>query len=839
MATAPFLHLHTLGCLELRRPDGTPAGDGAQPKPLALLAFLAATPKDGFLRRDRLVALFWPELDQAHARAALRKALHHLRDLDARLILTRGEEVRVDPNVLWCDAREFRRLAASGTYAEALELYAGEFLTGLYIADAPEFDQWLDRERHRLRELAMECAFTLATGAALNGGSVAAVRWATRATEMAPLSERPNRLLIEVLDASGDRPAAVAAYERYCERLSRELELPPSDDLVRLVERIRQGTSITTPTNCTEATSTDIRGKTDSVRLVPRRTPHRAVAIIGLLTIATAIAALSTRSAIWKPSSTYVPDRVLVLPLQSTDRSQGLAAFGLNIATTLTNVISQEGVGVPVPAARVRDVLSGNGAESTDLAGRLARRTGAGLVLWGACSPKTDHTECHLELLRMPGSVPRLSLTAAGDPADPRFSAELIERAAAILLLQQRWQDRTSWLGEYIPRSLEAVREFNEAFELWVIADTNANGHFKRAAVLDTAWLLPAAFYASSRPWPEKGSIIDQLGERPGLRQSERDLVASFQAWFNDDFERAYQLTSRLFATQPEIWLDDMATLANWTYRPEAVLKAFKIADSVTAIRPRVYLEAAYALHHLGRYAEEVKLAARLRERFPQSAIPYRTVEIMGQAALGNLDAVRRVVAEAEATPEKEGNTAGTRTWIAGLEFLAHGRHNEGRELMMAAVPILQRLRKENSSTGYSTYLGRAEIIALVILGRIEEAGTLALQDLPKQTTMGDSAYFLGLLGQVAALRGDKEQALRYSTQLMGLDRPYSGGWPAINRARIAARLGDRVGAVRLLEAARSVASHFGLAYWELHRDPAFASLRGYPPFEQFIRSKG
>lgn len=156
---------------------------------------------------------------------------------------------------------------------------------------------------------------------------------------------------------------------------------------------------------------------------------------------------------------------------------------------------------------------------------------------------------------------------------------------------------------------------------------------------------------------------------------------------------------------------------------------------------------------------------------------------------------------------------------------------------MMAAVPILQRLRKENGSTGYSTYLGRAEIIALVILGRIEEAGTLALQDLSKQTTMGDSAYFLGLLGQVAALRGDKEQALRYSTQLMGLDRPYSGGWPAINRARIAARLADRVGAVRLLEAARSAASHFGLAYWELHRDPAFASLRGYPPFEQFIRS--
>jgi DNA-binding SARP family transcriptional activator len=46
---------------------------------LALLAYLAAaTPRD-FHRRDTLLALFWPELDQEHARAALRQALHVVR----------------------------------------------------------------------------------------------------------------------------------------------------------------------------------------------------------------------------------------------------------------------------------------------------------------------------------------------------------------------------------------------------------------------------------------------------------------------------------------------------------------------------------------------------------------------------------------------------------------------------------------------------------------------------------------------------------------------------------------------------------------------------------------
>src|SRR6266852_2301457 len=47
---------------------------------LALLAYLAAATPRGLRRRDTLLALFWPELDQEHARAALRQALHVVRD---------------------------------------------------------------------------------------------------------------------------------------------------------------------------------------------------------------------------------------------------------------------------------------------------------------------------------------------------------------------------------------------------------------------------------------------------------------------------------------------------------------------------------------------------------------------------------------------------------------------------------------------------------------------------------------------------------------------------------------------------------------------------------------
>src|SRR5882757_8647403 len=45
-------------------------------KGLALLAYLAVTGQS--LRRDELAALLWPELDQAHARGALRRVLWSL-----------------------------------------------------------------------------------------------------------------------------------------------------------------------------------------------------------------------------------------------------------------------------------------------------------------------------------------------------------------------------------------------------------------------------------------------------------------------------------------------------------------------------------------------------------------------------------------------------------------------------------------------------------------------------------------------------------------------------------------------------------------------------------------
>src|SRR2546430_7791714 len=94
---------------------------------LALLAYLAAARPRGLHRRDTLLALFWPKLDVEHARAALRQALHVVRDsLGAQAIVTRGdEEIGLDFDQLWCDVAAFDDAVAAGLLPPAPELYSG------------------------------------------------------------------------------------------------------------------------------------------------------------------------------------------------------------------------------------------------------------------------------------------------------------------------------------------------------------------------------------------------------------------------------------------------------------------------------------------------------------------------------------------------------------------------------------------------------------------------------------------------------------------------------------------------------------------------------------------
>ncbi len=238
-----MIALYTLGVLDLRSaPDQEVRAVLQQPKRLALLAYLAADPPRRFHRRDSLLALFWPDLDQSHARAALRRSLHFLRGaLGAEVVAGRGdEEVGVPEEALWCDATALDRALQAGDPERAVGLYRGGFLDGLHVEGAAsEFGDWLDSERGRLRRQAAAAAGLLMERAEREGRAPDAARWARRALELLPDDESALRRLLALLDRAGDRPAAIQAYEEFALRMGNDLGVEPAPETRALAESIR------------------------------------------------------------------------------------------------------------------------------------------------------------------------------------------------------------------------------------------------------------------------------------------------------------------------------------------------------------------------------------------------------------------------------------------------------------------------------------------------------------------------------------------------------------------------------------------------------------------------
>src|SRR2546426_6533781 len=237
-----MVEFRLLGTLSLRTADGRDAGSLlSQPRRLALLAYLAAATPRGPHRRDKILALFWPELDEAHARAALNQAVYVLRaTLGEDAIVPRGDGALGVTEVVWCDAVAFQQALDAGRPAEALRLYQGDLLEGFFISGAPEFERWLDRERDGLRRRASEGAWAIAEASAAAGDAFEAARWARRAADLVATDEAETRRLMRFLHGLGDRGAAIGVYETFAARLKEEYELEPSAETATVAARIRQ-----------------------------------------------------------------------------------------------------------------------------------------------------------------------------------------------------------------------------------------------------------------------------------------------------------------------------------------------------------------------------------------------------------------------------------------------------------------------------------------------------------------------------------------------------------------------------------------------------------------------
>jgi len=228
--------------LDLRlRPHDESQAAVAHGKRIALLSYLAIARPRGFHRRDTLIGLFWPEVDQGHARAALRQALHFLRQtLGPDVVLSRGpQEVGLDFTNLVCDTIEFEEALERGDPEAAVGLYGGPLLNGLFVSDSPEFEKWLGVERDRLAQKYADALRSLAGVAAERGDVLGAARWWKRLAVHDPYNPEIACQLMAALDAAGDRAGAIEHARRHADKVRNEFEIEPDAGVLEFAARLK------------------------------------------------------------------------------------------------------------------------------------------------------------------------------------------------------------------------------------------------------------------------------------------------------------------------------------------------------------------------------------------------------------------------------------------------------------------------------------------------------------------------------------------------------------------------------------------------------------------------
>jgi len=253
------LTLALLGPPQITHADGTAVVRAR--KELALLAYLAVESRYEH-SRDTLLGMFWPEATEEAARNSLRVALANLRaalgEAAGPYLLTSRHSVQFSTTsdhkldvaafgALLAEWRAHRHphgeLCAEcvARLAQAIAHYRGDFLAGFALPDSTSFEEWALIQREQLHQQALEALGQLAAYHDRRGDYAALARDARRQIELEPWREDAHRQLMQALAASGDRAAALSAYERCRQVLEAELGIDPDEETHALYERIRAG----------------------------------------------------------------------------------------------------------------------------------------------------------------------------------------------------------------------------------------------------------------------------------------------------------------------------------------------------------------------------------------------------------------------------------------------------------------------------------------------------------------------------------------------------------------------------------------------------------------------
>ena len=827
-----MIEFRVLGAIQLRNESGRElAAVLAQPKRLAVLIYLAATP--GFSRRDKLVGLLWPEFEQSRARQALNKAVHHLRQSlgDAAIVSRGDQELALEPTVVDCDIRRFETALASGDPATAVDLYRGALADGLFVSEADEFERWLSAERERVRTEAANAAGALAD-------TEASVEWARRAVELSPFDEPAVRRLMSLLAGSGEVAGAAVAYDDLVRRLSKELDVAPSAETRALRESIgdlggQASPGAALPVSAA-ASSPTVVGPTSS-----RRRDSRLIAFVGAvacMVLAIGGIAMARRAGATSTNPALDATRLLVSVLENRTGDSTLNPIGVMAADWMIQGLSVSD-SIHVVDSRAAMLLARTGGRTT---AQLADAARARFVIAGAYYKEGDSLRFMARLSDATADGQEWTFKPVAVPIDRPEAARLsLQDQARTLVAQAAFPQIGDMLRtRATPLRYDAYREYVRGVDYFVRREEgSANEHFLMAARLDTTFaeaLLNAVTTLSLRGTPTADSIMQVLARR------REQLSPMSRLWFDatEAARRGDPAAMRHYGELAHRYPDSFFAIC---YGME--LMAFRHvgeADSVLrSLDPnRGWLHGWFSywptrvmlddmLDDVGAARADVVAGARA---YPHN-VGIAVADARYLARAGTLRQLDSLFDEAVALPTVGDWHAGEVLAAAALEAAAHGHgdwvpHIRDRALQWyASLPAAERGAEPNSGFGLSWML--ASVRAWPEL-RSRVVTLLA-------STSADSARWLRYEALAAAHVGDTATLTRLDRRLrVAIDRASDAALGELlgERARIAALRGSGGEALDLLRQAFSHNKAFDVF---VHTDPSFETIWSEPGFAHLL----
>ncbi len=563
--------LRFLGGAAIQGAHGAPGGRAGQARRVALLALLA-TARTRAVTREKLIAYLWPEADAERGRRLLSESLYVLRKaLGAGALVSEGDSIRLDPEFVSCDVPEFEAAVERGDLESAISVYAGAFLDGFFVKDAPEFERWVESERRRLADCYAKALEQLAEGAEAAQDQPGAVGWWQRLLAHDPYNSRYALRLMQVLAAAGDPANAIQQAEEHASLLERELGVGAPEDILAYAEQLRRerlpahGEVGLARVQGVPATALpEVRGaapvSVGTHRKVRRRLWVTFLAVVAAVAVVT----------IWpygpRPAEHNAPPGIAVLPF--TVHGEGLDMWREGMVVLLSTDMNGVGglrtIDSRTLLARWREQVPETGEADRATALEVAQAAGARYALLGSAVAIGQEVRLSADIYDTEGGAQMGTVQVEGSHDSVLGLVDrLAVQSLGVVLGQEASELPQLDLAGVTTASIPALTAWVEAEALFRRGDYEAAvAAYERAVAADSTFAL--AFYGLGNAYGFSGGEGSDRSDRyvEALEQAmrfvdrlparEAALVRAVHAWQQWALQEAEELLQRLLRNYPD-----------------------------------------------------------------------------------------------------------------------------------------------------------------------------------------------------------------------------------------------------------------------------------------------